>query len=238
MNRERWIQIRNVLGTDLVTPSAEHGTHVAMLDEIEEAIFSHDNCVVQDWVLSMPLKMQAVLLMSLRGPDTHRAPGIKKMTRWLRGLTFVPGDPKNVVEFMLVDLPPRLKEKNDTHRELEFASQHFYSHLMHGLEVVGYRHPDGIIRAWALDLYKDMCDLFHLNYETFEQHEHRLRHLEWPTGAQPRNAEEAFFLVKNHGELSKRDQEMLAARVQCSRCGGTNTNGDMQTCQHCGALWH
>lgn len=214
MTKERWRELKAAIGEyvlDGMSPADEGGwkTLNACFTEIEEALFNHCNCVIQDWVQHMPLKMQAVLLMSLRGPDTHRAPNIKKMTRWLRGLTFVPGDPKNVVEFMAVDLPPRLIEKNDTHRELEFASQHFYSHLMHGLEVVGYKHHDGIIRAWALDLYKDMCDLFHMNYETFEQHEYRLRHLSWPLDKQPRTAEEAFYLVKNHGVLSDRDQKII-----------------------------
>lgn len=226
MTPERWFQIKNILLSRAVSFDSIKEEVLEIEKELfggkfpAKAVDHHENCVVQDWVNQMPLKMQAVLLMSLRGPDTHRAPGIKKMTRWLRGLTFVPGDPKNVVEFMAVDLPPRLIEKNDTHRELEFASQHFYSHLMHGLEVIGYKHPDPIIRAHALHLFKDMCDLFHMNYETFEQHEHRLRHLEWPLGKQPRTAEEAFYLVKNHGVLSDRDQKFLNIRENLSELSG------------------
>src|SRR5688572_14446649 len=113
--------------------------------------------------MEMPLNMQSTLILGLRGPDTHQWPSVKNITRWLRGLTFVTGDPNNM-QFM-GEVPSRINEKGPTARELEFCSQHFYSHLMHALEIVGYRY-DGKLGNYALLLYMDMCQLMHLPMET------------------------------------------------------------------------
>src|SRR5687767_7064785 len=96
--------------------------------------------VLQPWLEHAPIRMQSTLLLGLRGPDTHRAPGIKAITRWLRGLAFKPGNPSNVDEFM-GSVPPRIVEKDAVAKELEFCTQHYYSHLMHALQVVGHCHP-------------------------------------------------------------------------------------------------
>jgi len=176
------------------------------IKEIEQ--FRKRQVVIQDWVLDMPLKMQSVLLLGLRGPDQFRAPGIKTITRWLRSLTFVPGDPTNVFEFMRVELPLRIEEKSEIARELEFVSQHYYSHLMHALEEVGYGHPDKEIAKHAFELYRDMCRLFHLPIEFKDDHWKRLGPMEWPEGKQPRDGKEAFELMEKHG-FSERDLKAM-----------------------------
>lgn len=148
--------------------------------------------VLQTWLEALPIRMQSTLLLSLRGPDTHRAPEIKKVQRWMRGLTFKPGNPANVAEFMTdIGNVPTLQEKNDLARELEFCTQHFYSHLMHGLEVIGYRHPNRVIANAAYKLYLSMANLMHLEDETSQDFELRLRQITWPEG-QPDTFEEAI----------------------------------------------
>jgi|GEM_PF-4391672 len=92
--------------------------------------------VLQNWLMEVPIRMQSTLILGLRGPDTHSAPSVKAVCRWLRGLAFKPGNPDNVAEFMKAELPERIIEKGPTAKELEFCSQHFYSHLMHALEVI------------------------------------------------------------------------------------------------------
>lgn len=137
--------------------------------------------VIQDWMSELPLMQQSTLLLSLRGPDTHRSPETKKVQRWMRGLVFVPGNPANVHEFMThIDDVPEMVEKGPLARELEFASQHFYSHLIHGLEVLAYRHPRDEVCTKAWQLMRGMCEAFHLLPETREAFEHRLRDREWP----------------------------------------------------------
>lgn len=148
--------------------------------------------VLQTWLEALPIRMQSTLLLSLRGPDTHRAPEIKKVQRWMRGLTFKPGNPANVAEFMTdIGNVPVLQEKNDLARELEFCTQHFYSHLMHGLEVIGYRHPERGVAVRAQRMFIDMTSLMHLECETREDFELRLRQITWPDG-QPDTFEEAI----------------------------------------------
>lgn len=160
--------------------------------------------VLQPWLEEIPIRMQSTLLLSLRGPDTHACPEVKKITRWLRGLTFVPGNPHNVMEFM-GDPPPRIVEKGPCAKELEFCSQHFYSHLMHGLEVVGFMHPNTNIRNDAYLLFRDMANLMHLPVETFDMFHERLKHLEWSGGGQPRTYEEAMQLIASNRILDKRE---------------------------------
>lgn len=87
------------------------------------------------------------------------------------------------------DVPP-LQEKGPLARELEFCSQHFYSHLMHGLEVVAYKHSDGDTRRVARSLFIGMCLLMHLVPETEDDMDARLRNMKWPGGVQPLSYEE------------------------------------------------
>lgn len=153
--------------------------------------------VLQPWLGEIPIRMQSTLLLGLRGPDTHACPNVKRITRWLRGLTFVPGNPDNVREFM-GEMPPRIEEKGPTAKELEFCSQHFYSHLMHALEVVGYRHPNTEVRSQAYWLFFDMCSLMHLPVELPYDFEHRLGPAKWPGGIQPATFEEALAQVGSY----------------------------------------
>lgn len=149
--------------------------------------------VLQKWLEEIPIRMQSTLILSLRGPDTHRCPEIKRVQRWMRGLAFRPGNPDNVKEFMApLSSVPTLEEKGPLARELEFTTQHFYSHLMHGLEVIGYKHPDDVAANAAYTLFFKMCALFHLSVETPEVFERRLgTRTDWKDGKQPENFEDA-----------------------------------------------
>lgn len=150
--------------------------------------------VLQDWLVRLPIRMQSTLILGLRGPDTHAAPGIKTITRWLRGLAFKPGNPDNVKEFMH-SVPNEIVEKGTTARELEFCTQHFYSHLMHAIEVIAYKHPNVEVAKIALDRYRAMCAAFHLPNESSEEFEDRLGHRKWPGGVQPDTFEDAVSLM-------------------------------------------
>lgn len=155
--------------------------------------------VLQSWLERQPLRMQSTLILGLRGPDTHSAPHVKAICRWLRGLAFKPGNPDNVAEFMKADAPDRIAEKGPTAKELEFCSQHFYSHLMHALQVVSMCHDDRDIATAAGCLYMDMCGLMHLPMESIGDFFQRLGPRNWPGGVQPEDAKEAFELLDNRG---------------------------------------
>ena len=58
--------------------------------------------------------------------------------------------------------------------EFGHLPQHWYSHAMHALEIIGYHHPNYNTRAVAYALYAAMVHSFHLNVETKEQQWERL----------------------------------------------------------------
>jgi len=58
--------------------------------------------------------------------------------------------------------------------EFGHLPQHWYSHAMHGVEVIGYRHPDGEVRSMAFRLYTDMVTNMHLHIESEEEMIYRL----------------------------------------------------------------
>jgi len=156
--------------------------------------------VLQSWLEEIPIRMQSTLVLGLRGPDTHVCPNVKKVQRWLRGIVFRPGNPDNVKEFMTdVNDLPVMVEKGPLAKELEFCTQHFYSHLMHALEVVAYRHPGIIERHSAFLLFQGMCSAFHLTVETVDEFEDRLCMREWPGGRQPDTFFDAISLLDGEG---------------------------------------
>ena len=120
----------------------------------------------------------------------------------MRGLAFIPGIPDKVHEFMApLSEVPDLKEKGSLARELEFMTQHFYSHLMHGLEVIAYRHADIGTTAKAGELYVAMCHLMHLPIESSTDVEYRLRAREdWKDAKQPKSYDE-FEEVEDVGMI-------------------------------------
>lgn len=160
---------------------------------------TENTSVLQDWLVKLPIRMQSTLILGLRGPDTHRADHVKQLTRWLRGVTFKPGNPKNVAEFM-GSVPCEIIEKSDVAKELEFCTQHYYSHLMHAFEVVACKHPNPDIAHIARIRFEQLCVLMHLIPESWVAFDKRLKTIEWPGGVQPDNFEEAIEMLDKVGK--------------------------------------
>ena len=154
--------------------------------------------VLQDWLVEIPIRMQSTLVLGLRGPDGFHAPAVKEWTRWLRGLAFKPGNPDNVRQFMHVDCPALLVEKSPIALELYQMPQHYYSHLMHAIEVIAQMHPDSTISGHAAAMYMAMCDAMHLRMEPYHDFMNRLGTRAWPGGGQPDTAQDALRML---GEL-------------------------------------
>jgi hypothetical protein len=51
---------------------------------------------------------------------------------------------------------------------------HFYLHVLHGVEIIGYKHSDGRIRAWFNRAYVAMAHDLHLAVESEERLDARL----------------------------------------------------------------
>ncbi len=138
--------------------------------------------VLQDWVMELPLRFQGTLLTAARGCDEEPkawvrtgvaySPG-RRITAFLRWCFMNPADPREVDHeegAFFMSTPP------DPFNPSEFGHlpQHWHSHIMHSLEIVGSCHPDKQTKTSAAALYKRMVRSLHLNPETEQQLHRRL----------------------------------------------------------------
>jgi hypothetical protein len=130
------------------------------------------NSVLKDWVLTLPFRMQSVLMSSIRGCDTARKDDVSKvLTRALRPILFNNADPSN--SFMGPPIPNDGAVKQYLW-DLDSYPMHFVAHLMHAAEIVGYKHPDPLLRKWWLTFYQNVIRALHVNPETEQQLDVRL----------------------------------------------------------------
>lgn len=176
---------------------------VLYVGEEDKPVGSIDNnSVLQDWVVGLPLRMQSTLVLGLRRPDGIQAIGVGKICKWLRGLTFKPGNPDNCTEFM-GEKPDRIPDKSSTYDELDKLPLHAFGHILHSLEVVAYKHPSHLIANHAHYLMCDVCAVLHLPVESLGNFEKRLKQIVWPGGKQPNDFNEAVQILKEHDYVKR-----------------------------------
>jgi hypothetical protein len=138
--------------------------------------------VLQDWVMDLPLREQGTLLTAVRGCDFEAkswssrgvaySPG-RRLTAFIRFCFMNPADPREVNyeegSFFMSNPPEPFKPSEFGH-----LPQHWYSHAMHALEVIGYRHPNTELSRKAYFLYVAMVHNLHLEPERLEAFETRL----------------------------------------------------------------
>lgn len=129
-----------------------------------------NNCVIQDWVQALTWKEQSSILTSIRGSDHSFDPRLRSLVRWIRRVTLHDADVNGV--FVKHGELPKLKELKEL---LEYQSVHFVSHLMHTLEVIGYKASGELTRNTGLLYYTAICELLHCNVETKDQMDERLK---------------------------------------------------------------
>jgi hypothetical protein len=119
--------------------------------------------VLQSWVMELPLREQGTLVAAVRGCDVQTkdpsAPA-KHVVAALRCAFMNPADPREVDmpgAFFRSDPPESIKASAFDHLPL-----HWFSHLLHAIEVVAYRHPDVPTRQRWLRLYDQLVDGLHL----------------------------------------------------------------------------
>lgn len=129
--------------------------------------------VLQDWVMELPLREQGTLLTTVRGCDDEPklwtsqgfadSPG-RRLTAFIRWAFMNPADPREI------DIPGAFFQSRppEPFKPSEFGHlpQHWYSHAMHGLEIIGYRHPEPIVAYTARELYFAMVRNLHLAPES------------------------------------------------------------------------
>jgi hypothetical protein len=142
--------------------------------------------VQPEWCLALPIQQQSVLFLAARGPDgiakTHPC---KHVVRAYRASVLVAAKFGRLLEW---------GEKADSFMSLDsFAdddlwglivnaffetaddlAHHYYMHLIHGAEILGYKHPDIRFRQRWLDFYLRSVREFHLAPETESVMDERL----------------------------------------------------------------
>lgn len=150
--------------------------------------------VFPDWLLQLPLQQQSVLILACRGPDgINKFHPTKRILRAYRA---------SILKQARTGRMTRVGEEGDSFMSLDdfhsdaywenncqvfFAQSddlphHYYMHLMHGTEVLAYKHPDAIFRYRWLSFYTDCCNDLHLFPENEKQMDMRLNdwgQLEW-----------------------------------------------------------
>lgn len=153
--------------------------------------------VIQPWVFNLSFMQQTVLLTAVRGPDgLPKYGGVKMLLRWYRRCILMSSLDGRILRtpheegggsFMGPSYNPALGAQDgwtwrdrmddvaaDYLRELDAIPHHFQLHLLHSVEIVGYKHPDAAIRAWFRDLYLRLVHDMHLFPESEEQLDDRL----------------------------------------------------------------
>lgn len=131
--------------------------------------------VQKPWVFQLPFRMQTVLMSATRGADgVPKEDKSKVLVRGLRELLYNNADPTS--SFMKVELTEAQVEAFAS--DIDHYHVHFLMHLTHAVEIVGYKHPDDLVRARWIAIYKRICKSLHLNFETENQLDVRLGHME------------------------------------------------------------
>lgn len=133
--------------------------------------------VLQDWVMELPLRFQGTLMTAVRGCDNEPKQWVKtgvayspgrKLTAFIRWCFMNPADAREVDSqegaFMMSNPPEPFKPS-----ELGHLPLHWYTHVMHALEIIGYCHPNKDVKLTALCMYDKMVVTLHLNSESYGQ---------------------------------------------------------------------
>jgi hypothetical protein len=134
--------------------------------------------VIQDWVATLGLRHQGVLLTGVRGCDSAPKDDPSKLfVRCFRAtiLNAHCGDPRRARTFIQEVDESELRQRfQDFRRNCDHYPHHYVAHLLHCCEVVGYKHPDSGVRQTWLGFYQTLCHGLHVTAETEEEMDGRL----------------------------------------------------------------
>lgn len=135
-----------------------------------------EGSVVRDWVTELPWKQQTVLLSAIRGCDgVSKHDPSKEFVRPLRGLILKNAEPDAEDDTFMHHPSDDNKVENFAH-DLDNYPMHWVIHFLHAVEIIGYKHPDELVRQRWNKLYVEMVrEGFHLRMESPEQLDKRLQ---------------------------------------------------------------
>lgn len=134
--------------------------------------------VFPEWISGLRMQQQSVLLLASRGPDgVGKNHPCKSVVRAYRG---------TVLKAALYGRELKFGEAGDTFMSLQrFADEvlwksdirafydyvdelphHYTMHLLHGAEIIAYKHPNSVYRSRWMMFYERGCTDMHLPIET------------------------------------------------------------------------
>ena len=160
-------------------------------------------CVLQGWVLGLPMMQQTVLLTAVRGPDGHpKYSDVKLLLRWYRRCLLL-----SALDGAVLDTPyqdgggsftgpsckladcqgevkgggqweswmPAMHLLVDAYlRSVDSLPHHFQMHFMHAVEIMGYKHPAADIASFWASTYIRLVNDMHLHPESEAELDARL----------------------------------------------------------------
>ena len=141
--------------------------------------------VLQPWVCDLTFMKQSVLMSAVRGPDTlHKRHSAKDLLRWYRRCIFYSAFEKKIFTSPFeqgggsftgpCNYTNMIDVVENYMMSLDEVPHHFHMHLIHAVEILGYDHPNIIIREfWNMFYFRLVNDL-HLRVEPKEDMNRRL----------------------------------------------------------------
>jgi hypothetical protein len=164
-----------------------------MMNETTELKVKPARPVTQVWTWELPMMQQTVLLTAVRGPDDSPKYGPAKMLlRWYRRCVLYSAMDGKILttpymtgggSFTGPSLPACNHERwepgmdeivGEYLREVDALPHHFQLHLMHAVEILGYKHPQMEVRKWWHGVYLRLVKDMHLHPESEEELDRRL----------------------------------------------------------------
>lgn len=154
--------------------------------------------LLPSWTEHLSLQQQSVLILALRGPDgIAKDHPCKDVQRAYRGSVVMAGRfgrmldwGEHADDFMSMGLIAGSGDWAGAvgrfFRTVDSLPHHFYAHLMHGAQVLGYKHPEIRIAARWKSFYGLCAEDLHLTAETEEEMDQRLGdwgRVDWPNAS-------------------------------------------------------
>ena len=121
--------------------------------------------VVQEWVNVLTWKEQTVLFCAIRGTDSFGSKDLKLITRWIRSIVLNNAAPNKTfmkeTNFRDINI---IADENPL--VFDMIPVHYFGHLLHALEIIGYEHPSDNIKIKSITAYNNLCTYLHLNPES------------------------------------------------------------------------
>lgn len=142
--------------------------------ESEQEIMAHE-IVFQEWMFPLPMQQQSVLVLACRGPDgiakfhpckevvvRYRAT-VLKAAYLGRAMRIDEGDDTTFMSLLHFSNDALWQSMlREFFNNVDSIPHHYYLHLAHGAEIIGYKHPVELQRRRWIGFYHRACDDMHL----------------------------------------------------------------------------